>query len=162
MLTGLAKTSAPGINSIIQPEVIMHLDYTLTYIGVYIALVTLLVQATIAAISKAKQPGAVPGKIDEHLSHDSFVFRAHRTFINSLENFPLFIGSVFLAVFTGTHPRWLGILVITYALARIIHMALYYAIATEKNPSPRSYFFGVALIAQVGVLGLIGAALLQA
>lgn len=138
----------------------MHLDYTLAYLGIYIALVTLLLQATVAAISKAKQPGAVPGKIDEHLSHGSFVFRAHRTFMNTLENFPLFIGSAFLAIFTGANPRWLGILVIAYALARIMHMALYYAIATEQNPSPRSYFYGVALMAQIGILGLIGAALL--
>ncbi|MCP8899864.1 hypothetical protein M6D89_11195 [Gilvimarinus sp. HB14] len=33
-------------------------------------------------------------------------------------------------------------------------MILYYAIATEKNPSPRSYFFGIALLAQIGILGM--------
>ena len=138
----------------------MNYDYSITYIGLLIALLTLLLQSVIAAMSKAKQPGSVPGKMDEHLSHGSFVFRAHRTFMNSLENFPLFIGSAFLAVFTGTNPRWVGILIMIYALARIIHMALYYAIATEKNPSPRSYFYGIALIAQVAVLGLIGINLL--
>jgi uncharacterized MAPEG superfamily protein len=138
----------------------MPLDYTFAYIWIYVALITLLVQATVAAMSKAKQPGAIPGKMDEHLSHGSFVFRANRTFMNSLENFPLFIGSAFLAVFTGTNPRWVGILIMIYALARIIHMALYYAIATEKNPSPRSYFYGIALIAQVVLLGLIGINLL--
>ncbi|MBU2887837.1 MAPEG family protein [Gilvimarinus agarilyticus] len=137
----------------------MNYDYSITFIGTYIALVTLFIQAVVAAGSKAKQPGAVPGKISDELSHDSFVFRAHRTFMNSLENMPLFIGSVFLGVFAGAHPRWLGILVVTYALARFIHMALYYAIATEKNPSPRSYFYGIALLAQIGMLVLIGAAL---
>lgn len=135
-------------------------DYSLTFIGVFIALVTLLVQSVVAAGSKAKQPGAIPGKISDNLSHDSFVFRTHRTFMNSLENFPLFIGSVFLAVFAGASPGWLGILVLVFALARIIHMLLYYAIATEKNPSPRSYFFMIALLAQIGILGLIGAALI--
>ncbi|MDO3385356.1 MAPEG family protein [Gilvimarinus sp. SDUM040013] len=138
----------------------MNYDYSLTFIGTYIALVTLLVQALVAATSKAKQPGAIPGKIDEHLSHNSFVFRAHRTFMNSLENMPLFIGSVFLGVFSGAHAKWLGILVITYAVARIVHMILYYAIATETNPSPRSYFFGIALLAQIGILGLVGVALI--
>ncbi|WP_049723305.1 MAPEG family protein [Gilvimarinus polysaccharolyticus] len=139
----------------------MPLDYTFAYSWIYVALITLLVQATVAAMSKAKQSGSVPGKMDEHLSHDSFVFRANRTFMNSLENFPLFIGSAFLAVFVGANPRWLGIFIMVYALARIIHMALYYAIATEKNPSPRSYFYGVALFAQIGLLGLIGTELLR-
>jgi|SRR5690554_1034695 len=138
----------------------MPLDYTFAYSWIYVALLTLLVQATVAAMSKAKQPGSVPGKIDQQLSHSSFVFRAHRTFMNSLENFPLFLGSAFLAVFCGTNPRWLGILIMLYAVARIIHMALYYAIATDKNPSPRSYFYGIALFAQIGILGLIGLQLL--
>lgn len=138
----------------------MNYDYSITFIGTFIALVTLFVQALVAATSKAKQPGAVPGKISGSLSHDSFVFRAHRTFMNSLENMPLFLGSVFLGMFAGAHPRWLGIFVVVYALARIAHMILYYAIATEKNPSPRSYFFGIALLAQIGILGLVGAALI--
>ncbi|MDO3380670.1 MAPEG family protein [Gilvimarinus algae] len=138
----------------------MNYDYSITFIGTFIALVTLFVQALVAATSKAKQPGAVPGKISDSLSHDSFVFRAHRTFMNSLENMPLFLGSVFLGMFAGAHPRWLGIFVVVYALARIVHMVLYYAIATEKNPSPRSYFFGIALLAQIGILGLVGATLI--
>lgn len=136
----------------------MNYDYSVTFIGFFIALLTLFVQSIIAAGSKAKQPGAVPGKISDELSHDSFVFRAHRTFMNSLENMPLFIGSVLLGIFAGAHPRWLGIAVMVYAFARIVHMILYYAIATEKNPSPRSYFFGIALLAQIGILGLVGAA----
>jgi hypothetical protein len=35
-------------------------------------------------------------------------------------------------------------------------MALYYAIATEKNPSPRSYFFLIGIIANVVMLVLLG------
>lgn len=132
----------------------------LTFIGFFIFLITLLLQALVAAISKAKQPGAIPGKIDETLSHDSFVFRAHRTYMNSLENAPLFIGSVCLGVLSGSYGKWFGILVLTFAIARILHMVLYYAIATEKNPSPRSYFYGIALLAQIGILGLVGARLI--
>lgn len=138
----------------------MNDDYFTTYIGTFIALLTLLLQALVAAISKARQPGAVPGKIDPSLSHGSFIFRAHRTFMNSLENMPLFLGSVFLGLFTGANPRWLGTFVITYALARLLHMAFYYAIATDQNPSPRSYFFALALLAQFGILGVLAAALL--
>ena len=35
-------------------------------------------------------------------------------------------------------------------------MLLYYAIATEKNPSPRSYFFLIAAIANIALVVLIG------
>ena len=73
--------------------------YVSAYWGILIALLTLLVQGIVAAGSKASQAGAIPGKIDESLSHSSFVFRSNRTFMNSLENFPAFLGTSFLAIF---------------------------------------------------------------
>lgn len=133
----------------------MSEEYQLAFWGVYVVLITLVVQMLAASVSKGSQPGAVPGKIDESLSHDSFVFRSHRTFMNSLENLPLFLGTVFLALFVGTDPTWVGVLVWAFALARLAHMALYYAIATERNPSPRSYFYLLGLLANLILLGAI-------
>ena len=133
--------------------------YTMAYWGVLIALVILLVQWVIASGQKAKQPGAVPGKIDDSLSHSSFVFRAHRTLMNSLENYPLMLGTIFLAFFIGVSAFWTGIFIWIFAIARLIHMVLYYAIATEKNPSPRSYFFMIGLAANVALLILCGVTL---
>lgn len=133
--------------------------YTMAYWGLLIALVILLVQWVIASGQKAKQPGAVPGKIDDSLSHSSFVFRAHRTLMNSLENYPLMLGTVFLAFFIGVSAFWTGIFIWIFAIARLIHMVLYYAIATEKNPSPRSYFFMIGLAANVALLILCGVTL---
>ncbi|WP_347332251.1 MAPEG family protein [Marinimicrobium locisalis] len=133
----------------------MSEEYQLAFWGVYLVLITLVVQMLAASASKASQPGAVPGKIDESLSHDSFVFRSHRTFMNSLENLPLFLGTVFLAFFVGTDPTWVGVLVWVFALSRLAHMGLYYAIATERNPSPRSYFYLLALLANLILLGAI-------
>ncbi|MBJ7267079.1 MAPEG family protein [Idiomarina abyssalis] len=130
--------------------------YTMAYWGVLSALVILLVQWLIASGQKAKQPGAVPGKIDDSLSHSSFVFRAHRTLMNSLENYPLMLGTVFLAFFIGTSAFWTGLFIWIFAIARLIHMILYYKIATEKNPSPRSYFFMIGLAANVALLILCG------
>ena len=46
-----------------------------------------------------------------------------------------------------------------FALSRILHMALYYAIATEKNPSPRSYFFLLGVVANIALLVFVGLAL---
>ncbi len=134
--------------------------YTMAYWGVLIALVILLVQWLIASGQKAKQPGAVPGKIDDSLSHSSFVFRAHRTLMNSLENYPLMLGTVFLAFFIGTSAFWTGLFIWVFVIARLIHMILYYKIATEKNPSPRSYFFMIGLAANVALLILCGITLI--
>ncbi|WP_421134233.1 MAPEG family protein [Alteromonas sp. A079] len=126
------------------------------YIAFFLYLVMLLVQWAVATVSKAKQPNAVPGKIDKTLSHDSFVFRAHRTFHNTIENSPLFIGTVLFSFSLGYQGLWFAGLVWLYLLARVVHMVLYYVIATEKNPSPRSYFFLIGLVANIALLVLLG------
>lgn len=128
--------------------------------AILVLLLTVLIQGMIAAISKASQPGAIPGKIDAQLSHESFVFRAHRTFANSLENLPVMLGSAFLAVIVGADVFWTVLFTWVMAVARIIHMLLYYKIATEQNPSPRSYFFLIALMANMALLVISASALL--
>ena len=62
------------------------------------------------------------------------------------------LGTSFLAIFVGANVQWTGILIWTYAIARIIHMVLYYKIATDVNPSPRSYFFLFGLAANIALL----------
>ena len=114
----------------------------------------------VAAASKAAQPGAVPGKIDPSLSHSSFVFRSNRTFANSLENITVMLGAAILAVMVGADAYWTGVVIWIMALARVLHMVLYYAIATEKNPSPRSYFYLIAVLANIALLGLCAFALI--
>ena len=134
--------------------------YSTALWGLFVILATLILQALIAAVSKARQPGAIPGKIDPELSHHSFVFRANRTFANSLENVTAMLGTAFLALFAGADPRWTAILIWTYAIARLLHMALYYGIATEKNPSPRSWFYLLGFFANVGLLSLVATTLI--
>ena len=63
------------------------------YLAFYLYLLLVFVQWSVATFSKAKQANAIPGKIDDNLSHHSFVFRAHRTYQNTLENSVLFVGS---------------------------------------------------------------------
>ncbi|ROS05358.1 putative MAPEG superfamily protein [Sinobacterium caligoides] len=131
-------------------------SYSLALSGLFVILSTLVLQTLIAAFSKASQPGAVPGKIDPELSHESFVFRANRTLANSLENIPAMLGSSILAILVGVDSHWCGILIWIFALSRLLHMVLYYSIATEKNPSPRSYFYLSGLVANIILLILIG------
>ncbi|QMV17071.1 MAPEG family protein [Vibrio spartinae] len=133
--------------------------YTASYWGIFVMLITWLIQSLVASVSKGSQPGAVPGKIDESLSHDSFVFRSHRTFMNSLENLPMMLGTAFLAILVGTNVFWTGVFIWVFAGARIVHMVLYYAIATETNPSPRSYFFLLGLLSHICLLVLCALAL---
>lgn len=138
----------------------MASQFSLVYLGLWLILVTWLVQWGVAAAVKAKQPNAVPGKVPESIGHESLVFRTHRTFMNTLENAPMFLASVFVALFMGIDSEWLGYWVLLFAVARIVHMVLYYAIATEKNPSPRSWFFVLGAIANIAVLVQIALALM--
>jgi len=126
------------------------------YFAFYLYLILVFIQWSVATFSKAKQPEAVPGKLNDELSHSSFVFRAHRTFHNTLENSPLFVGSVLFAFALNYQSSLFAIAVWVYVLARLLHMALYYAIATEKNPSPRTYFFLIGLVANLFILVLLG------
>lgn len=128
--------------------------YREAFWGIWLLLITILIQGMVAAVVKASAPDAIPGKMDTGLSHDSFVFRANRTFLNSLENLPLMLGTSFLAIFIGVSSGWTAVLIWVMAVSRLLHMLLYYQIATEKNPSPRSYFFLLALLANVILLVL--------
>ncbi len=135
-------------------------DYSAAFAGLAVILATVLVQQLIASSKKARAPGAIPGKMDEGLGHESVVFRTQRTWMNSLENLPAMLGTVFLAVLVGANDTWTGILVWVYAISRIVHMTLYYAISTDVNPSPRSWFFLLGLVANLVLLGFCVAALL--
>lgn len=131
-------------------------DYTIAFWGILTLTFTVLLQSLVAAQSKARAPGAIPGKIDASLSHESFVFRSHRTFNNSLENMSVMLGASFLAILVEADTFWTGALIWVMAISRIIHMLLYYVIATEKNPSPRSFFYVVALLSNIALLALCG------
>lgn len=130
--------------------------YTTSLIGLWLVLTTITLQAIIATGAHRRQSKMVPGIVDPALSHDSFVFRSDRTFRNSLENIVPFFGLSVLAMLAGFSAERLAIVVWVYALARLFHMILYYRIATEKNPSPRSYFYMVGLLATFYLIGDLG------
>ena len=125
-------------------------------IGLWLMLTTITLQAVIATGAHRRQSKVVPGIVDPALSHDSFVFRSDRTFRNSLENIAPFFGLSVLAMIAGFSPDRLAIVIWVYALARLLHMILYYRIATEKNPSPRSYFYMIGLLTTFYLIGDLG------
>ena len=134
----------------------MFATYFYAITGLWVIFVTLFIQNIIAAGAHGKNDSAVPGKMSDSLSHESFEFRSHRTFHNSLENIPTFAVPAILAMMLSVSPFQLAIIVWTYAIARILHMALYYAISTEKNPSPRSYFFLIGVLANIALFIVTG------
>jgi uncharacterized MAPEG superfamily protein len=66
---------------------------------------------------------------------------------------------VFIGLFAGVNAFWLAVVVWIYALARLAHMVLYYKIATEKNPSPRSYFYMVGFLTNFVLIVMVAVAL---
>jgi uncharacterized MAPEG superfamily protein len=134
----------------------MLASYSFAVSGLWLILMTVFVQAIVASVAHRKQKQYVPGIVNDKLSHESFVFRSHRTFLNSHENLLMMFGPALLGMLVGMDAYWLGILVWIYAISRILHMALYYVIATESNPSPRSYFFMVGFFANLVLLIMLG------
>lgn len=130
-------------------------QYLLSFWAILFIIFTMLLQTIIATGAHRKQQQYVPGVVDENLGHGSFVFRSHRTFQNSLENTPMMLGTAFLAILAGMNPGSLAAVLWVFALARLIHMVLYYAIATEQNPSPRSYFYAIALLSNLVLVVMI-------
>lgn len=64
------------------------------------------------------------------------------------------VGGALFAILAGANPVWLQALMAIMVVSRIAHMLLYYGIATEKNPSPRSYFFAISWFSNIGIIAL--------
>ena len=94
--------------------------------------------------------------MDASLGQDSFLFRAYRTFWNSLENIVPILGMTIIAILAGYDANGLMIIVWIYAISRIIHMLLYYIVATDKNPSIRSIFYIIGFIANLYLMVDLG------
>lgn len=138
----------------------MFVDYHSTLWAIWLIITTVVVQGLIASIAHRKQKHYVPGVLDAGLGHESFVFRSHRTHQNSLDNVFLMVVPALLAMFLEVNATSLSVVVWIYAVARLIHMQLYYFIATEKNPSPRSYFYIIGFLANLYLLGMVANKLL--
>ncbi|MAR95178.1 MAG: hypothetical protein CMD46_02315 [Gammaproteobacteria bacterium] len=135
--------------------------YNFSLIGLWLILVTIVLQAMVAIrVHRGQRGGYTPGVMKPELGQSSFVFRAHRTFQNSMENIVPLLGLAFIAIFAGYSSFKLSIIVWVYAIARIAHMILYYKIATEKNPSPRSIPFIIGFLANFYLMIDLGVFLL--
>ncbi|RUO18749.1 hypothetical protein CWE08_10995 [Aliidiomarina iranensis] len=125
---------------------------TILWLGILLCLI--LLQWLVASYAKASQPGAVPGLPPRDAGHKHFTFRAWRTHQNTLENAATMVGGAIFAILAGANPQWLQGIMAIMVVSRIAHMVLYYGIATDKNPSPRSYFFMLSWFANLAIIVL--------
>ena len=139
-----------------RAAVCMMDDYQYVFLGLWLTLSTIVVQAMVLIRSHRRQKGYKVGIMDPSLGQDSFLFRSYRTFWNSLENIVPMFGMAVIAVLCGYSPYKLTLIVWVYAITRIIHMLLYYVIATEKNPSIRSIFYIIGFFANIFLLVDLG------
>jgi uncharacterized MAPEG superfamily protein len=135
--------------------------YQSVFVGLWLTLSTIIIQAMVLVRVHRRQKGYKVGVIDPSLGQESFFFRAYRTFWNSLENIIPLFGMAILAMMAGYSAHKLSAVVWIYAVTRIIHMALYYKISTDKNPSPRSGFWAMGLFANIYLMIDLGIFLLS-
>lgn len=127
-------------------------QYANSLIVLVLLVLMVVIQSLVATIAHRKQKQYIPGIVNGELDHGSFVFRSHRTFQNSLENVPIFVLSVMLAIFIGVEASSVYWCALIFTIARLLHMVLFYKIATNANPSPRSYFYLIGFFTQVALL----------
>ena len=140
----------------------MFTAYQYSLLGLWLILVTIIIQAMVAVrVHRRQEGGYMPGILKASLDHSSIVFRTHRTYQNSLENIVPLLGMAFIGMLCGYGALKLSIIIWVYAVARILHMVLYYKIATKKNPSPRSIFWAVGFLANFYLMIDLGVFLLS-
>ena len=136
-------------------------EYQQVFTGLWLILSTIIIQAIILIRAHRKQKSYKVGVMDASLGQDSFLFRAYRTFWNSLENIVPLFGMAVIAMMSGYSPQKLSVVIWIYAVVRIIHMILYYKIATDQNPSIRSLFWATGFIANMYLMVDLGIYLLS-
>ncbi len=134
--------------------------YASVFIGLWLILSTIIIQAIVFIRSHRRHKGYKVGVMDPSLGQESFLFRSYRAFWNSMENIVPMFGMALIAILIGYDAETLNAIVWIYAISRIIHMFLYYFIATDKNPSIRSIFWAIGFFANLYLMIDLGVFLL--
>ena len=79
---------------------------------------------------------------------EDFLFRAARAHGNSNENLPTLLLIAAFCFLVGADPDWVNPLMLAFVSARAGHMLCYYA----NLQILRSVFFGIGLLAMIGIL----------
>ena len=88
-------------------------EYQSVFLGLWLILATMIVQAMVAIRVHRRQKGGYKvGVIKPELGQSSIVFRTHRTFQNSLENITPLLGMTIIAALIGYSSFKLSIIFI--------------------------------------------------
>ena len=130
--------------------------YQSVFIGIWLILTTIVIQSVVLVGAHRAEKGYKVGVIDPSLGQESFFFRSYRAFWNSVESIVPLLGMALIAVLVGYEVGKLSLIIWIYAISRVIHMLLYYFIATDKNPSLRSLFWVSGLFANIYLIVDLG------
>ena len=74
-------------------------------------------------------------------THTNLSFRVIRTFANSTENLPMFIGALLLAICAGVDSTWVNWLAGLHVAFRLLFWVVYYAGVGKVAGGPRTIAF---------------------
>jgi len=124
-------------------------DYHMTGAAMAAAGVLLFIQLLVADVAGMKVPH-IPGAPIEP-DHNNFIFRAHRALGNMNESVSIFIIFTLVGILSAADPLWLGRLAWVYIAARAAYMLCYWF----NIKLMRSVFFGISLLALLGLGGIM-------
>lgn len=93
------------------------------------------------AIEKHEAGAVIPA------DHGSATYRMVRSFENSLENLPLFLPVVFLAIAAAVSPAWVWWVAVLFTVGRLGHWAMY----ALNIPALRTVFFALGFFSTLAL-----------
>lgn len=127
--------------------------YHATLTAIAVLLLAVLIQSVLQAplaFAKGEQAPGAPLKGD----HSIFSFRVVRTFLNSIENLPIFLGTAALAIIAGVPPLWVNWLVCLHVGFRLVFWAVYYSGVGKVAGGPRTITFVGAWLVNLILAGM--------
>jgi len=105
------------------------MDFTLYHpalLALTILCLSILVQSFVMPIfAFTEKGGQKPGRVVG--GPDQFSFRVLRTYLNSTETLPAFMGALVVAIIVGVDPLWVNRLAGIFVLFRLFFWAVYYS-----------------------------------
>ena len=132
------------------------IPYYPSLMALLILCLAILVQSFIAGAIGLGKSAEVPG-IPLKGNHADFSFRTLRTFHNSIENLPVFIATLGIAIIAGAPVAWVNGLASLYVVLRLIYWAVYYSGIGKVEAGPRTIVFVLGFFTNVAIaiVGLI-------
>lgn len=108
----------------------------------------ILFQSNLCAVfAFSKKGGQTPGSLKG--TPEDFSFRVLRTYSNSTENLPAFIGALLVAIVAGVDPTWVNGLAGIHVLFRFFYWAVYYSKIGGPTPGLRTLTYVIAMLANL-------------